>query len=119
MSGKYARPPCIEYNSKFEHSKLEKIELMQTWDCGTKSKKKCPVFTGEYGIKALLYVEDQSNSICRQLVITDEEELFDKFDKVLATQAENKWETITINVPVPQRAVARFRQAVHFFSQLL
>ena len=39
MSGKYVRPPCIEYESKFQHSKLEKVKLMQTWDDGTKLKK--------------------------------------------------------------------------------
>ena len=74
MSGKYARPPCIEYESKFQHSKLEKVELMQTWDNGTKSKKKCPVFTGENGIEALLYVEDRFNSIYRQLENNEGEE---------------------------------------------
>ena len=84
MSGKCARPPCIEYNLKVEHSKLEKIELIQTWDDGTKSKKKCPVFTGEHGIEALLYVDDRFNSICRQLEVTDGEELFDNFAEVLS-----------------------------------
>ena len=115
MSGKYVRPPCIEYESKFQHSKLEKVKLMQTWDDGTKSKKKCPVFTGENGIEALLYVEDRFNSICRQLEINEGEELFDNFAEVLTNQAENKWETITMAIPIAQRTVARFRQAVESF----
>ena len=115
MSRKYVRPPCIEYSSKFEQSKLEKVELTQTWDDGTKSKKKCPVFTGEHGIEALLYVEDRFNSICRQLEITEGEELFDNFAEVLTNQAENKWETITMNIPVPQRIAPRFRQAMEEF----
>ena len=57
MSGEYVREPCIKYDSKFEHSKLDKVELVQTWEDGTKTKKKCPVFTGDHGIEALLYVE--------------------------------------------------------------
>ena len=75
--------------------------MIQTWDDGSKSKKKCPVFSGEHGIEALLYVEDRYNSICRQLEITDGEELFDNFAEVLTNQAENKWETITMNIAVP------------------
>ena len=63
---------------------------MQTWDDGKKSKKKCPLFTGENGIGALLYVEDRFNSICRQVEITDGEELFASFAEVLTNQAENK-----------------------------
>ena len=83
--------------------------MIQTWDDGTNSKKKCPVFTGEHGIEALLYVEDWFNSICPQMEITDGEELFDNFTEVLTNQAENKWETITMNIPVPQRTAARFK----------
>ena len=115
MSGTLVREPCIEYASKFKHSKLEKVELLQTWDDGTKTKKKCPVFTGEYGIETLLYVEDRFNSICRQLEILDGEELFDNFTEVVSNQAENKWETLTGNLTPQQKTVARFRQAMDEF----
>ena len=109
------REPCIKYESKFEHSKLEKIELVQSWDDGTKTKKKCPVFTGEHGIEALLYVEDRFNSICRRLEIVDGEELFDNFAKVVSNQAENKWETLTGNLTAQQKTVARFRNLINDF----
>ena len=115
MSGTLVREPCIEYTSKFKHSKLEKVELLQSWDDGTKTKKKCPVFTGEYGIEALLYVEDRFNSICRQLEIVEGEELFDNFAEVVSNQAENKWETLTGNLTPQQKTVARFTQAMGEF----
>ena len=77
--------------------------------------KKCPVFTGDHGIEALLYVEDRFNSICRQLEIVDGEELFDNFTEVVSNQAENKWETLTDNLTVQQKPVARFQQAIGDF----
>ena len=80
MSGTYVREPCILYESKFEHSKMEKAQLQQVFDDGSTKKKKCPIFTGEHGIEALLYTEDRFNSVCRQLELTDREELFDSFD---------------------------------------
>ena len=115
MSGEFVREPCIKYDSKFEHSKLDKVELVQTWDDGTKTKKKCPVFTGDHGIEALLYVEDRFNSICRQLEIVDGEELFDDFAEVVSNQAENKWETLTGNLTAQQKTVDRFQQAIGDF----
>ena len=115
MSGEYVREPCIKYDSKFEHTKLEKTEITQTWDDGTKTKKKCPVFTGDHGIEALLYVEDRFNSICRQLEIGDGEEQFDNFAEVLTNQAEDKWETLTGNLTAQQKTVARFEQTIKQF----
>ena len=115
MSGEYVREPCIKHDSKFDHSKLEKVELTQTWDDGTKTKKKCPVFSGDHGIEALLYVEDRFNSICRQLEIVDGGELFDNFAEVLTNQAKNKWETLTAGITVPQKTELRFKQTVKEF----
>ena len=109
MSGEYVREPCIKYDSKFEHSKLDKVELIQTWDDGTKTKKKIPVFTGDHDIEALLYIEDRFNSICRQLEIVDGEELFDNFTEMVSNQAENKWETLTGHLTAQQKTVARFQ----------
>ena len=39
MGGETTRDPCISYDSKFEHSKLEKAQLSQTWDGRTKKEE--------------------------------------------------------------------------------
>ena len=63
---------------------MVKVQLSQTWDDGTTKKKRCPVFTGERRIEALLYVKDQFNSFCRQLEFTTGEEFFDVFEEVVS-----------------------------------
>ena len=115
MSGTYVREPCILYESKFEHSKMEKAQLQQVFDDGSTKKKRCPIFTGEHGIEALLYTEDRFNSICRQLEFTDGAELFDTFEEVVANKAEDRWETLTGNLTAQEKTPARFRQALDDF----
>ena len=115
MNGSYVRPPCIEYESKFEHDKLKETQLTQTYVDGTTKKKKCPVFSGEYGIEALLFVEDRFNSICHQLEFTDGAELFDNFEELVSNKAESKWEVLTRNIPANLRTPQRFRQAMDDF----
>ena len=115
MGGETTRDPCIVYSSKFDSSKLEKAQLSQTWDDGTTKKKKCPIFSGEHGIEALLYVEDRFNSICRQLEFTTGEELFDAFEEIVSNQAEQRWETLTGQLTAQQKTNARFRQEMDNF----
>ena len=51
------KKPCFEYKSSFKTSKFEKVKLKQNFDNGTTKTKECPVFTGEFGIESLLYIE--------------------------------------------------------------
>ena len=82
--------------------------MTQTYQDGTTKKKKCPIFSGEYGIEALLFVEDRFNSICRQLQFTDGSELFDNFEESVSNKAESKWEVLTRNIPANLRTPQRF-----------
>ena len=115
MSSDFTREPCIKFESSFDHSKLEKAQFTQTYDDGSSKKKKCPIFNGDNGIEALLYVEDRFNSICRQLQYTDGDELFDNFAEVVAGKAEDKWETLTVNIAPQDRTPQRFREVMDTF----
>eukprot|EP00957_Ditylum_brightwellii_P114730 8748579-Ditylum_brightwellii.AAC.1 len=52
------KQPCIEYEMRFKHSDLERVNLSQQYNNRTTKTKKCPVFTGAEGIEGLLYVEE-------------------------------------------------------------
>ena len=58
--------PCMDYKASFEHSKLERVKLLQSYADGSTKTKKCPCFSGEHGIECLLYVEDHFHNIDRQ-----------------------------------------------------
>ena len=69
MSNQYVRKPCMEYKTKFEHNKLERVTLQQDYDDGTYKKKKCPAFSGDTELKpyclwkiVLTLFVDNSNS---------------------------------------------------------
>ena len=108
----------MEYETKFEHDKLERVTLQQNYDDGTYKKKKCPAFSGEYGIEALLFVKDRFDSICRQLEFTTGEELFDNFEKILTGKTQDKWYSLTGQLVAAQRTVPEFTNRVEqcYFS---
>ena len=110
-SSKSLKQPCIKYKSSFEHNKLEQVTLVQTYQDSTK-KKKCPVFTGEFGIEQLLYVEERFRKVCRQLDYTTADELFDSFEEVVMNNAEDKWENVTSRIQNNQRTVPIFNQVI-------
>jgi hypothetical protein len=53
------RAPILLYKSEFIPSSLATVKLKQAFADGSYKDKKCPVFNGEHGIKALLYVEER------------------------------------------------------------
>ena len=89
--------------------------MTQTYQDGTTKKKKCPIFSGEYGIEELLFVEDQFNSICCQSQFTHGFGLFDNFEELVSNKAESKREVLTRNIPANLRTPQRFRQAMDDF----
>jgi hypothetical protein len=52
------RATIIPYKSALMHSLLTTIKLKQDFVGGSSKDKKCPVFTGEHGIEALLYIKE-------------------------------------------------------------
>ena len=87
------KKPCFEYKSSFKTSKFEKVKLKQNFDDGTSKTKECPVFTGEFGIESLLYIEEKFRKIASQLKFDTGIELFDAFSEVVSETAEEKWDT--------------------------
>ena len=108
-SSKSLKQPSIKYKSSFEHDKLEQVTLVQVYQDSTK-KKKCPVFTGEFGIEQLLYVEERFRKISRQLDYTTPNELFDNFEEIVMNNAKDKWENGTSGISNNQRTIALFDQ---------
>jgi hypothetical protein len=51
------RAPVLPYKSGLVYSLLASVKLKQEFEQDSTRDKKCPVFTGEHGIEALLYVE--------------------------------------------------------------
>ena len=87
----------MQYKPTFEHEKLEKVTLIQVYDDMTK-KKNCPIFTGEFGIESLLYVEDHYHAVSRELEYTTGEELFDNSEEVVLNTTEEKWTNLVQNI---------------------
>eukprot|EP00957_Ditylum_brightwellii_P207517 15353354-Ditylum_brightwellii.AAC.1 len=109
------KQPCIDYESRFKHSDLERVKLSQSYDNGTTKTKKCLVFTGAEGIEGLLYAEERFRSAARQLDFTTGPELFDNFEEVLTDSAEEKWDTIVSNINAATREVDHFDNAIKEF----
>jgi hypothetical protein len=57
------RTTILPYKSGLIHSLLTVVKLKQDFEGGSSKDKKCPVFTGEHDIEALLYVEARFRKI--------------------------------------------------------
>jgi hypothetical protein len=53
------RATVLPYKSGLVHSLLATVKLKQDFEGGSSKDKKCPVFTSEHAIEALLYVEER------------------------------------------------------------
>jgi hypothetical protein len=107
------RAPIILYKSELMHSVLGTVKLRQNFDDGTYKEKKCPIFTGEHGIEALLYVEERFRKLAtRVLLWTTGPELFDGFEEVLLDTALSNWEDIISTIADVDKTPARFEQAI-------
>ena len=76
--------PCMDYKPSFKAEDLTEVELKITYDVGTKSKAKCPRFTGKGGIV------ESFESVAADGDIEDEGK-FLYFKKVLEQYPRNKW----------------------------
>jgi hypothetical protein len=63
------RATIIPYKSGLVYSLLTTVELKQDFMGGSSKDKKCPVFTGEHGIEALLYVEERFRKIATHALL--------------------------------------------------
>jgi hypothetical protein len=107
------RATIIPYKTELVPSELTTVKLKQNFDDGTYREKKCPVFTGEHGIEALLYVEERFRKIAsKTLLWTTGAELFDGFEEVLLDTALNNWEDLTSTIADVDKTPASFEATI-------
>jgi hypothetical protein len=103
------RAAILPYKSGFVASDLATVKLKQEFQGGRTKDKKCPVFSGEHGIEALLYVEERFRKIStRTLQWTTGLELFDGFEEVLVDTALSNWEDLILPLAEADKTAARF-----------
>jgi hypothetical protein len=107
------RAAVLPYNSGLVPSLLTTVKLKQDFQGGSSKDKKCPVFTGEHGIEALLYVEERFCKIAsRTLAWTMGQELLDGFKEVLLDTALMNWEDLTATIDDADKTPALFDQTL-------
>jgi hypothetical protein len=107
------RATVLPYKTQLVPSELTTVKLKQDFQGGSSKDKKCPVFTGEHGIEALLYVEERFRKIAsRTLEWTTGQELFDGFEEVLLDTALMNWEDLTSTIADADKTPARFDQTL-------
>jgi hypothetical protein len=79
----------LPYKSTFVSSELSMVSLRQDFADGSHVQKQCPVFNGEYGIKALFYVKERFCKLakCNFLWAGDGPDIFANFEEVLVDTA--------------------------------
>jgi hypothetical protein len=103
------RAPVIPFKTGFVPSLLGTSKLKQDFIGGSAKDKKCPTFSGEHGIEALLYVEERFRKIATHTLLwTTGPELFDGFEEVLLDTALTNWEDLTSTIADADRTPARF-----------
>jgi hypothetical protein len=103
------RAAILPYKSGFVASDLATVKLKQEFQGGSTKDKKCPVFSGEHGVEALLYVEERFRKIsARTLQWTTGAELFDGFEEVLVDTALTNWEDLILPIAEDDKTVAQF-----------
>jgi hypothetical protein len=103
------RAAIMPYKSGFIPSDLDSVKLKQAFQGGTSKDKLCPIFNGEHGIEALLYVEERFRKIAsRTLSWTTGLELFDGFEEVLIDTALTNWEDLILPIAEVEKTPDRF-----------
>ena len=87
------------------------MKLRQEWDDGSSTTQSCDVFTGAEGVEGLLYVKDRFDNVIENLQMTDGQQLFYNFERILADTALDKWMNLTSGIVAADRTEARFNQA--------
>jgi hypothetical protein len=107
------RATVLPYKSGFLPSLLADVKLKQDFIGGSSKDKKCPVFKGEHGIEALLYVEERFRKIAsRTLSWTTGLELFDGFEEVLLDTALTNWEDLVAPIDEADKTPEQFEQTL-------
>jgi len=96
----------------FKVEDLKEVELKITYDDGTKSKAKCPRFTGKGGVEELLYVVESFESVAADEDIEDGGN-FLSFKTVLEQNPRNKW--MSLNPETYPQDEDRFENCVKKF----
>ena len=112
MAAMNAESHCMSYKAEFEHADLESTKLKQSFTNDTTKTKYAKVFTGKYGIEALLFCEERFRKIARQFDYEDEE-LFDNWEDCLQDRAEDDWTTVVDGVA--PRNTANFNATMQDF----
>ena len=91
------RAAVLSYKLSFVASELPTVKLKQDFDDNSSKEKKCPIFNGDFGIEALLYVEERFRKIAnRTLLWRTGIELFNGFEEVLLDTALTNWEGLKL-----------------------
>jgi hypothetical protein len=103
------RAAILPYKSGFVPSDLSSVKLKQQFEGGSSKDKMCPIFNGEHGIEALLYVEERFRKIAsRTLDWTTGQELFDGFEEVLIDTALTNWEDLILPIEEANKTPEHF-----------
>ncbi len=107
------RATVLPYKSGFLPSLLTTVKFKQDFEGGQCNEKRCPVFTVEHGIEALLYVKDSFRKIASHtLSWTTEEELFNGFEEVLIDTALTNWEDLVAPIADADKDPPHFEQTL-------
>mmetsp|Transcript_4341 Transcript_4341/g.7586 ORF Transcript_4341/g.7586 Transcript_4341/m.7586 type:complete len:389 (-) Transcript_4341:112-1278(-) len=104
--------PCIVYEKAFDQStKFRDVKLVQEFDDGTKKSRIIPVFSGEYGAEALLWVVSSFQKASAVLAY-ENADLFDNFDQCVSGVGETRWNNIAEGIEADERITAFFNSAI-------
>ena len=105
--------PCIVYEEKFDPSSLTQVKLEHNGNT-----RKVPVFKASAGVEGLFHVIDKFLKAATRLNF-QAAELWDQFEDVLDTVAENKWTNLIQNIGGGARNRNRFLRevTVNFVAQ--
>jgi hypothetical protein len=107
------RATVLQYKSSSIPSKLSTVQLKQDFVGDSLKDKKCPVFNGEHGIDALLYIAEQFRKITTcTLLSTTGLELFDRFKEVFLDTMLTNWEDLILPMNKVDKTPDHFEQTL-------
>ena len=109
--------PCIKYKRAFKPSEMETVKLKQTYEGGSTSTRRNPIFSGSEGVEGLLFVKERFDQTCTALEFSTGEELFDNFEQVISDTAEARWNNNVAEIPDDDRTADRFDEEFAAYLQ--
>ena len=85
---------CVKYEIGYKSQEMEKVDLKQYFDDGTKKSHKVPKFTGKEGAEGLVYVYKSFKKAAEHLSFDEGDELFMNWEFCLSSTAEESWKTL-------------------------